>query len=244
MQEITFKKGTQQPGCYFIEKNGDDLNTINDRSLITVILCNKNINFEVDSKQMKYFLKSLSTNDIQHDMTSLVDSSINITIHSGENATFYLRNNSVPVEISLAHHINVHAKREKRQIPIPVPNLFALCSHSRSTVYFIESMRSTSPFTSVQCSSWGKFKSQSCTSCGRNRMGFFSQKTSSPSVYYLDVNSNAPFSPGEPPEQSSLDPPVFDFCSSNSAHFIRVDFLFYAKNFCFLFITFLFFFNL
>jgi hypothetical protein len=126
-------------------------------------------------------------------LDDLIDMSRNITVFSKKNMTFSIRNASVSSDKAVGSEVEVNV--EERLAGVPVPNLFAICSHNRAVQYFIESIRYRAKcrFLASQCSTWDFYTRQLCERCGKNQMGFFSMRPNSPATYYLNVNSNTPF---------------------------------------------------
>lgn len=145
--------GTQQPGCYLLDRE-DTSYELTDHSLITVVLCNKQINFAVDNKQRKSIFKGLSSK-LPMDLDRFLDVYHNMTILDRHRLQIYLKNSTQPIQITLP-----------RQSSISLPNLFSICSHSRSTVYYIESMKygAYCQFYATQCASWELYRQQLCSS--------------------------------------------------------------------------------
>jgi hypothetical protein len=196
----------EQPGCYLTDRLGQIVE-VYEQSLITVVLCRREFNFSINNKLMKSLLKDASAE--VPELNDLIDTSLNITVYSKKNMHFNVRNGSRPVEIDLERRATKN---------LPVPNLFSICSHSRAIQYFIESMRDNDvcQFMGTQCSTWDLFSREECSRCGKNPMGFYSQKPKEPSIYYLNVSSEAPFCMAEanaPNPRSTL-----VYCSSAANH--------------------------
>lgn len=73
----------------------------------------------------------------------------------------------------------------------------AACSHSRSYMYYAESIENPShPFYSLQCDDYNAFKYNICTSYD-DIMGSINQTSNRTGRYYLNTNSESPYSQGK-----------------------------------------------
>ncbi|XP_018321249.1 pancreatic triacylglycerol lipase-like isoform X2 [Agrilus planipennis] len=71
--------------------------------------------------------------------------------------------------------------------------LTGLCAHSRAYRLFAESVRSGG-FTAWKCDSYSNFRSGQCQSNDQSRLGGVNIDTSATGDYYLDTNSEPPYS--------------------------------------------------
>jgi hypothetical protein len=177
--------GTKQPGCYLIDRNDDtDFGTLIDRSIITVFLCDKSIDFAIDKKFLIEVFKEFD------ESKNLIEKSKKIVI---------INRNEIKLEFDKNSSLTSIRNNEKGSgslSDIEIPQIFSICSHSRSYMYFIQSMQNPScKFQSTECSSWSNFRQSKCNECSKNQMGFYSSKISESSsvTYYLDVGPSEPY---------------------------------------------------
>ncbi|XP_046490572.1 pancreatic triacylglycerol lipase-like [Neodiprion pinetum] len=76
-------------------------------------------------------------------------------------------------------------------------DIFAMCAHSRSYLYFAESIiQSNNTYTSYACESYSEYEAEACNSASSSIMGGSTLDKTVNGTFYLTTNSAAPFARG------------------------------------------------
>lgn len=68
-----------------------------------------------------------------------------------------------------------------------------LCSHIRSLLYYIESVKNKKGFLAANCVDWRTFKNGECMKSARTSMGYWMKNDVPPGSYYFKTSDVSPF---------------------------------------------------